>query len=83
LVERALEAEMAEHLGQGNNELVSNPNGNTQTARAIRLSRANSANCPSRFLATKTAVLSRKSCPSTRPGGRGSITRSCPCKPLV
>ncbi len=59
-VERALEAEMAEHLGQGNNELASNPKGNTQTARARRLSRANLANCPSRFPATVTAVLSRK-----------------------
>ncbi|MBS4062113.1 MAG: transposase, partial [Bacteroidetes bacterium] len=30
LVERALEAEMAEHLGHARNEPVSNPSGNTR-----------------------------------------------------
>ena len=30
LVERALEAEMAEHLGHGKNESVANPKGNTR-----------------------------------------------------
>jgi putative transposase len=34
LVERALEAEMAEHLGHGNNEPVANPRGNTRTIKS-------------------------------------------------
>ena len=34
LVERALEAEMAEHLGHGRNEPVSNPTGNTRNGKS-------------------------------------------------
>lgn len=34
LVERALEAEMAEHLGHGKNEPVANPKGNTRNGKS-------------------------------------------------
>ena len=36
LVERALEAEMAEHLGHARNEAVSNPSGNTRNGHSRR-----------------------------------------------
>jgi len=36
LVEKALEAEMADHLGHGKNEPVENPAGNTRNGRARR-----------------------------------------------
>ena len=35
LVERALEAEMAEHLGHGKNGAVTNPTGNTRNGLAM------------------------------------------------
>ena len=80
LVERALEAEMAEHLGHGKNEPVANPKGHTRNGKSKkRRSRANLANCRSTFPVTGMAVLSRKSCPSIRHGGRGSMTRSSRC----
>jgi putative transposase len=34
LVDRALEVEMAEHLGHGKNEPVSNPRGNTRNGKS-------------------------------------------------
>ncbi len=45
LVERALEAEMTDHLGHGKNEPVANAAATPATARARRRSRATLANC--------------------------------------
>ena len=45
LVERALEAEMAEHFGHGKNEPAVNPWRETETARVRRHSRANLPSC--------------------------------------
>jgi putative transposase len=39
LVKRALEAEMAEHLGHGTNEPVANPKGNTRNGKAETLAK--------------------------------------------
>ncbi len=58
LVERALEAEMAEHLGHGEMSRSPIPPATPATARARRRSRANSASCRLKFPATATAALS-------------------------
>jgi len=36
LVERALQAEMTDHLGHGKNQLVANATGNTRNGRSVR-----------------------------------------------
>ena len=58
LVERALEAEMAAHLGHSKSEPVSTRPATPATATAPRPSRAISANCRSRFHVTARAPLS-------------------------
>lgn len=47
LVDRALEAEMASHLGHGKNEPVPNFKGNTRYGKSKETFRANLASCPS------------------------------------
>ena len=82
LVERALEAEMAQHLGHAKNESVTSiPVGTLETAKARRRSRANLANCRSKFPAIVMPVSSRKSSPSTKPAGLVLTRRFCPCTP--
>ena len=59
LVERALDAEMAEHLGHGRHEPVINATGNAPvTARVRRPSRVSLVNFPLIFQGTARAVLS-------------------------
>ena len=83
LVERALKAEMTEHLGHTKNASVANAAGNAPTAKAKRLSKATLANYPSTFPVTAIPALSLRSCPSTRLAGRALTTRSCPCTPVA
>ena len=63
LVERALQAELTDHLGHGKNELVANEAGNTRNGRSKKPSRATSVNYPSKSPATALARLSHKSTP--------------------
>ena len=59
LVERALDAEMSEHLGHDKNAPFTNPVGNAAMARARRRSKASSVNCLLTFPVTGKAALSR------------------------
>jgi hypothetical protein len=79
LVERALQAELTDHLGHGKNQLVANEAGNTRNGRSKKPSRATLVNCPSKSPATALALSSRKSSPSTRPAGAALTTRYCRC----
>ena len=54
LVERALEAEMAEHLGHAKNESVANPSGNTRNGKS-RKTLAFCRYAPSRYGAASRA----------------------------
>jgi hypothetical protein len=58
LVERALEAEMAEHLGHARHEPIANPTGNTRNGKSKKTSRGNLASCRSKCLATKKGCIS-------------------------
>jgi transposase-like protein len=59
LVEKALDAKMAAHLGHGKHEPVANPAGNTRNGKSRKTLKASLANCPSRFPATATAPSRR------------------------
>jgi putative transposase len=56
LVERALEAEMSEHLGHGKNEPVANPKGNTRNGKSKKTLKGELANCPLTFPVTVMAA---------------------------
>ena len=59
LVERALQAEMGEHLGHGKNEAVENPAGNTRNGKSRKTLKGGVANCRLKSPATVTAHSSR------------------------
>jgi putative transposase len=83
LVERALEAEMAEHLGHDKNKPVANPKGNTRNGKSKKTLKGEFGELPIDIPEIAMAALSRRSCPSTKRGGRGLMTRSCPCIPAA
>ena len=59
LVERALDAEMSEHLGTTRTRLSPTPMATPAMAKARRRSRVSLANCPLIFPVTGKAALSR------------------------
>lgn len=59
LVERALDAGIAEHLGHDKHEPVANAAGNTCNGRGRKTLKASSASCRSRFRVIGTAASSR------------------------
>ena len=83
LVERALQAEMVEHLGHGKNEPVENVAGNTRNGRSRKTLKGDFGKLPIEIPATDTAPSSRSSSPSTRPAGPASTTRSCRSTPAA
>ena len=83
LVERALDAELTEHLGHERNEAVANPAGNTRNGKSKKTLKGSSANCPSKCHATAMAASSLSSSPSTRPAGPASTTKSSRCTPVA
>jgi hypothetical protein len=81
LVERALEAEMAEHLGHDKGATVTNVTGNAAMGTAARLSRGTLASCRSTSRVTAKALLSRSWSPNIKPVGPASTIKSSPCMP--
>jgi len=75
LVERALQAEMTEHLGHGKNEAVDNAAGNTRNGTSPKTLQGEFGKLPIR--ATDTATSNRSSSRSTRRAGQDSTTRYC------
>lgn len=72
LVEKALDAELTEHLDHARHEAVANPRGNTRNGKSKKTLKGDfGENCPSRFLVNATAASSPSSSPSTRPAGAG------------
>jgi hypothetical protein len=57
LVERALQAEMTEHLGHDKHDVVTNATGIPAMAKAIKPSKANLANSLSKYPVTVTAAF--------------------------
>ena len=49
LVERALEAEMADHLGHGKNKPVANPTGNTRNGKSQKTLKGDFGELPAYF----------------------------------
>lgn len=83
LVGRALEAELAEHLGHGRHEPVANPAGNTRNGKPKKTLKGSLVNCRLKSRETATAASGRRSSPSTKPAGTVSTTRSCRCMPAA
>lgn len=59
LVEKALDAELAEHLGHGKNEPVANEAGNTRSGKSRKTLKGKFGEYPSRSHRIGTAPLSR------------------------
>jgi putative transposase len=66
LVERALQAEIAEHLGHDSTQRQPIPLAMPEMVKAVRSRKVNSENCPSRSPVTVKAVSSHKSFPSIK-----------------
>jgi putative transposase len=81
VVERALEAELSEHLGHGKHESVANDTGNTRNGKSRKTLKGNLVSCRLKFPVTVMAALSRSWCPNIRRVGRGSTTRLFRCMP--
>jgi putative transposase len=83
LVERALEAEMTEHLGHTKNASVANAAGNARNGKSKKTLKGDFGELPIDVPVTAMPALSLRSCPSTRLAGRALTTRSCPCTPVA
>jgi hypothetical protein len=79
LVWRALQAEMAEHLGHAKREAVTNPAANVCNRKSTKRSKAILANGLSTSRATATPALSLRSWPSTKPDGQALTRGFCRC----
>lgn len=78
LVEKALDAEMAAHLGHDKHEAVSNSAGNTRNGRSKKTLKGEFGELPIEVPATAKAASSRSWSVSTRPVGLASTTRFSP-----
>ena len=91
VVERALQAEMAAHLGHDKREPVANPAGNTRNGTSRKTLKGEFGELPIDIPRDRQGSPStgsgqasnRNSSPSTKPAGRDSMTKSCPCKPVA
>ena len=59
LIEKALDAEMADHLGHGKHELVADSRGNTRNGRSRKTLKGEFGELPIEIPATATAPSSR------------------------
>jgi len=83
LVERALQAEMTEHLGHDKHETVANPTGNAKNGKSRKTLKGEFGELPSRFPVIVKAVSNLKSFPSIKPAGWVLMTRSSRCMPAA
>lgn len=89
VVERALQAEMAAHLGHAKHETVTNPAGNARNGKSSKTLKGEFGELPIEIPRDRHGspsinsgqALSRSSSPSIKPAGWDSTTRSCPCTP--
>ena len=80
IVERALQAELAAHLGHDKHEAVANDTSNTRNGSSAKTLKGDFGALPRE---TATAALSRSSLPNIRPAGPASTTRFCRCTPAA
>ena len=83
VLERALDAEMTEHLGYEKHDPAGRGSGNSRNGTSAKtvLTDAGAVTVP--FRETGTAAPSRSWCPSTPGGSRASTSRSCRCMPVA
>lgn len=79
LVEKALDAELTEHLGHERHESVANASGNTRNGKSKKTLKGDCGELPIEVPRDRHGSLSPSSSPSTRPAGRGSTTKSSRC----
>ena len=81
LVEKALDAEMANHLGHDKNQPVVNTGGNTRNGKSKKTLKGEFGELPIEIPRDRHGSFEPQLIPSTRPAGRVSMTRSCRSMP--
>jgi hypothetical protein len=82
ILERAMQAEMTEHLCYDKHDPVGYNSGNSRNGKSRKKIRAISARSKSRRYGIATRALSPRSCPKVRRGLAASTTRFCRCTPV-
>ena len=83
LVERALDAELTEHLGHERNEAVANPAGNTRNGKSKKTLKGEFGELPIEVPRDRHGSFELSSSPSTRPAGPASTTKSSRYTPVA
>lgn len=91
VVERALQAEMAAHLGHGKHGPVANAAGNARNGTSRKTLKGEFGELPIEIPRDRQGspstgsgqASSRSSSPNIKPAGRALTTRYCPCTPVA
>ena len=83
IVERALQAEIANHLGHALHENVTNSTGNARNGESHKPSKASLVNCPFKSRVTVMAVSNLNLSLSTKRAGQVLMTRSSHYTPVA
>lgn len=79
VLERAMQAELTDHLGYEPHDAAGDNSGNSRNGKSRKTLKGSSANSPSKSRATATPPSTRRSSRRGRPASRASTTRSFPC----
>src|ERR1700733_1270430 len=79
VLERAMQAEMSEHLGYEKHDPAGNNSGNSRNGVSAKTLKGESERCPWRRRGTATAAMSRRLWPRGRRAGRASTIKSFRC----
>jgi putative transposase len=83
LVERALQAEMAEHLGHAKNDSVANATGNTRNGKSKKTLKGEFGELPIEIPRDRHGSFEPQLiCPNIKPAGLVLMRRSCRCTPV-
>lgn len=83
LVERALEAELTEHLGHAKHEPVTNAVGNTRNGKSCKTLKGDFGEFPIEIPRDRHGSFEPQIIANTNPAGRVSMTRSFRFMPVV
>ena len=79
LLERAMQAEMTEHLGYERHDQAGNNSGNSRNGKTTKALKGDFGELPLERHGIEMGRSSRRSWPKDRPASRASTTRSCRC----
>jgi hypothetical protein len=81
VLERAMQAELTDHLGYERHDPAGDNSGNSRNGKSRKTLKAISATCLSKSRATATQPSTRRSSPRGRPALTASTTRFCRSTP--